>query len=103
MGKSRKRQKNGLINGSKAPQVRAATERAAAGHHHNENLAGDDYEPPSKEPRKFQNQSSMFLMVISVLSVVDLVILRSVFAEMSVFFLKINQPVAHEPVVLTQN
>ena len=73
MGKSRKRQKNGLINGSKAPQVRAAIERrAAAGHNHNEDLAAgsDNYEPPTKEPRKFQNQSSMCLIVISVLNAI---------------------------------
>ena len=80
MAKSRKRQKNGLINGRKASQVRAAIARAAIENERQESTAGynnyesdadgsdDDYDPPTKQPRKFQNQSSSFLMVVSVLN-----------------------------------
>ena len=70
MGKSRKRQKNGRINGAKASQVRNAIERAAIERDRQALSAGsdDDFEPPAKHQRKFHNNSSMFLMAISILN-----------------------------------
>ena len=64
MGKSRKRQKNGKINGAKARQVRNAIERAAIERDRQDHAAGsdDDFEPPAKQKRKFHNNSSMCLM-----------------------------------------
>ena len=58
MGKSRKRQKNGKINGAKARQVRNAIERRAIERDEQDHAAGsdDDFEPPAKQKRKFHNK-----------------------------------------------
>ena len=63
MGKSRKRQKNGRINGAKARQVRNAIERAAIERDQQDAAGSDeDFAPPAKPQRKFQNNSSMCLI-----------------------------------------
>ena len=70
MGKSRKRQKNGKINGAKARQVRNAIERRAIERDQQDHAAGsdDDFEPPAKQQRQFHNNSSMCLMQNSVIN-----------------------------------
>ena len=59
MAKSRKRIKNGYLNVQKAAHVKAAASNRAR----HEPTAGDtdtdNYEPPTKQPRKFQNNSSV--------------------------------------------
>ena len=64
MGKSRKKQKNGKINGAKARHVRNAIERAAIERDQRDLAAGsdEDFEPPARQERKFHNNSSMCLM-----------------------------------------
>ena len=61
MGKSRKKQKNGKINGAKARHVRNAIERAAIERGQRDLAAGsdEDFEPPARQERKFHNNSSM--------------------------------------------
>ena len=64
MGKSRKRRKAGLINNLKTERMQAL----ARAQLDSENECNDNYEPPAKQERRFENQSSVFLMVISVLN-----------------------------------
>ena len=85
MVKSRKRQKNGRINGAKASQVREAIARAALEREQQErerqDAAGsdnDDFEPPTKQSRQVRNSSTLCFIVIgfieSILS--DLVVCK---------------------------
>ena len=64
MGKSRKRRKAGLMNNLKTERMQAL----ARAQLDSENECSDNYEPPAKQERRFENQSSAFLMVISVLN-----------------------------------
>ena len=68
MGRKSKRQQAGYKNVQNSGHFRAAADKK----NQQETTAGDtdddNYEPPTKQPRKFQNQSSTFLMVVSVLN-----------------------------------
>ena len=84
MVKSRKRQKNGRINGAKASQVREAIARAAFEREQQkreQDAAGsdnDDFEAPTKQSRQVRNSSTLCFIVIgfieSILS--DLVVCK---------------------------
>ena len=85
MAKSRKRQKNGQINGAKASQVREAIARAAFEREQQERerqgAAGsdnEDFEPPTKQSRQVRNSSTLCFIVIGFLESIlsDLVVCK---------------------------